>query len=326
MKFYKISAWISVALISQWAFASEQVKDSTEPQIQMRTEVCLGCHLEQQKVMTAGSHWVSGDPRTPVNLKECSTCHGDTEEHVLSAGEAVDKGLQGYTPKNTRMTPPEQNAVCMSCHKESALLHWDTSGHAAADVGCVGCHRMHQEDKVLAKRTQPGVCYECHTGMRALENKPYGHPVREQKMTCTDCHGSHGGPGDASLKTFSINDTCYTCHAEKRGPFLWEHVPVSENCILCHSAHGSINAGMLNRRKPHLCQSCHEPAGLAGSHTRHSRLALSYRPPGSVDVGPDGLSPPVAPGISRLVLGEACTNCHTQVHGTNHPSGAKLMR
>jgi len=322
LKFYKISVWLLLAFSCQWLIASELTADAADGQIQMRTDICIGCHLEQHKVMTQGAHWVSGDSRTPVNLKECSTCHGDTEEHVLSAGEAVELGLKSYTPKNTRMTPPEQNAVCQACHKESALLHWETSGHASADVGCVGCHRMHQEDRVLAKRTQSGVCYECHTDVRLQDNKPYGHPIRQQKMTCTDCHGPHGGPGDAGMKTFAVNDTCFTCHAEHRGPFLWEHAPVSDNCVLCHTAHGSMHAGMLNRRAPQLCQSCHEPIGGAGTQARHSRLALSYRHPGGVDIGP---SPPGI-GISRLVLGESCMNCHSKVHGSNHPAGATLAR
>jgi len=26
------------------------------------------------------------------------------------------------------------------------------------------------------------------------------------------------------------------------------------------------------------------------------------------------------------VLGQNCLNCHSQVHGSNHPSGSKLMR
>ena len=327
MKFCKIIVWIFVALSSQWLHASEPSPGSTGSQVQMRSDICIGCHLEQVKVMTQGAHWVAGDSRTPVNLQECSTCHGATEEHVLSAGEALQEGLVAYTPKNTSMTPPEQNAVCQTCHKESTLIHWETSGHTNADVGCIGCHRMHQEDKVLAKRTQSSVCYECHTNVRLMDNKPYGHPMREQKMTCTDCHGAHGGPGDAGMKTFAVNDTCYSCHAELRGPFLWEHAPSSENCVLCHTAHGSMHAGMLNRRAPQLCQSCHEPTGMQGTGQRHSRLALSYRHPGGVDIGPTpfgGGAPTM--GISRLVLGESCMNCHSKVHGTNHPAGAKLMR
>ena len=29
---------------------------------------------------------------------------------------------------------------------------------------------------------------------------------------------------------------------------------------------------------------------------------------------------------SAFLLAGSCTNCHTQVHGSNHPAGAKLMR
>jgi hypothetical protein len=32
-----------------------------------------------------------------------------------------------------------------------------------------------------------------------------------------------------------------------------------------------------------------------------------------------------APAPIYLVAG-SCTNCHSQVHGSNHPAGAKLMR
>ena len=314
--------WLVMILMSQSVFAEEAMQQ----QQQIRAEVCSGCHQKQYEIMKSGKHWIAGDSRTPVNLQECSTCHGQLEEHVLSAGHGKDEGMKAFTPKKTTMTPPEQNQVCKTCHKGSEFIHWDTSGHADADIGCVGCHRMHQEDKVLSKATQAQACYQCHTDVRLQVNKPYGHPINEQKMTCTDCHGPHGGPGDADFKTFTTNDTCYTCHAEKRGPFLWEHVPASENCNLCHTPHGSIHAGMLNRRQPHLCQSCHEPTGFGpnplGPHARHSRLALSYRPPGSADVGPG----PGGRGISRLVMGEACMNCHAKVHGTNHPSGAKFMR
>jgi hypothetical protein len=30
--------------------------------------------------------------------------------------------------------------------------------------------------------------------------------------------------------------------------------------------------------------------------------------------------------VSRGLLTHGCSNCHSQVHGSNHPSGASLMR
>jgi predicted CXXCH cytochrome family protein len=48
----------------------------------------------------------------------------------------------------------------------------------------------------------------------------------------------------------TVNDTCYQCHAEKRGPFLWEHAPVREDCTNCHSPHGSTQPSLLKARTP----------------------------------------------------------------------------
>lgn len=320
---------VALLLLAAGAATAQPAADSA-PQAQqerMRVSVCLGCHRAQYDAILGTAHWKTGDPRTPAGTLECAACHGDLEEHVLSAGDPAAEGIRTYTATIVD-SAERQNARCVGCHRQTALLHWPRSAHAAEDVGCVGCHRVHETDKVLSRTTESAVCFTCHTATRAQSYRPYGHPLREGLMACSDCHGPHGGPGDADLKTFGVNETCYDCHAEKRGPFLWEHVPASEDCLLCHSAHGSVNRAMLARRQPHLCQSCHEPTAVAnnplGPHARHSRLALSFREPGLPDQGPSAL--PGSRGISRLVMGEACSNCHSQVHGSNHPAGSKLTR
>jgi hypothetical protein len=33
-----------------------------------------------------------------------------------------------------------------------------------------------------------------------------------------------------------------------------------------------------------------------------------------------------AGGSAIFLVAGGCTNCHSQVHGSNHPSGEKLMR
>jgi DmsE family decaheme c-type cytochrome len=292
-----------------------------------RFEICRGCHAAQYDQIRRTRHWLAGDTPTPANTHKCATCHGDLRKHLMTAGKAPQKdGVSRFT-KASMLTPEEQNAVCLGCHRSTSMIHWPGSGHDLQDVGCIGCHRIHTPDKVLKKRTQQQVCFACHANIRMQVHKPFGHPLREGLMTCSDCHAPHGGPGDGDLKAFSVNEVCYSCHAEKRGPFLWEHPPASEDCLLCHSAHGSIHPSMLARREPHLCQSCHEPTAMAqnpsGPHARHSRLALSFRDPDGVDLGPE---PAASAGISRFVLGQACSNCHSQVHGSNHPAGAKLTR
>jgi DmsE family decaheme c-type cytochrome len=181
--------------------------------------------------------------------------------------------------------------------------------HEGASFACANCHKIHTpNDPVLSKATQPDVCYKCHKKQRADFFKPSTHPVRAGLMTCSDCHKPHGSGADALLAKPTVNQTCYTCHAEKRGPFLWEHAPVTEDCTTCHTPHGSVHPALLTKSAPLLCQQCH-------SKTSHNAAAYTGAalPGGSV-----------APS-SYLLVG-SCTNCHSQVHGSNHPSGPRLMR
>jgi DmsE family decaheme c-type cytochrome len=127
-------------------------------------------------------------------------------------------------------------------------------------------------------------------------------PLREGKMTCTSCHNPHGTLTPSLLKEVSLNNTCYTCHAEKRGPFLWVHPPVNENCANCHDPHGSNHENMLRVAKPRLCQQCH-------IETRHPTSPYG-RDTGSL----------------KFVMGRQCVSCHAVIHGSNHPSGFAFTR
>lgn len=122
-------------------------------------------------------------------------------------------------------------------------------------------------------------------------------------MSCTSCHNPHGGFGEKMIKADSVNELCYECHAEKRGPFRTEHPPVVENCMICHQVHGSNHNYMLVRKPPQLCQSCHDTE--AESHTMplfSSRDSFA---------GADSAS------NKRRFVSRACMNCHSNIHGSN---------
>ena len=186
-------------------------------------------------------------------------------------------------------------------------MGWHAGPHDNDEVACADCHVSHAaRDAVMHTATQPDVCYECHQVQRTETRKAFSHPLFEGKMDCSGCHSTHGETAALQFVRQTLNDTCYGCHAEKRGPYLWEHAPVSEDCGLCHAPHGSNHPGMLTRRAPLLCQSCHSQSG-------HPSI------PYSADGLPAGTPSP-------YLLGQSCMNCHSQVHGSNHPSGSKLMR
>lgn len=280
-------------------------------------DTCLNCHDEEStsasyavNAIFKSRHAHRGNPRAPFGAGglQCEACHGPGGNH---AAKGSDKKATIINFKaNAIVGVQERNGICLGCHQDQTRNAWHGAAHDRSQLACTDCHKMHVDggDKVLARSTQPAVCFGCHQQQRADFQKPSSHPVRHGKMGCSDCHNPHGSTATAALIRPTLNQTCFTCHAEKRGPLLWEHAPVAEDCSLCHAAHGTVRQALLNKPAPLLCQQCHSPAG----HPSVPRTATGL---------PGG-----AGGGAVFQVAGSCTNCHTQVHGSNHPAGRKLMR
>jgi len=255
--------------------------------------ICTRCHDESENkpilAIYQTRHGVAGDPRTP----SCQSCHGQSEDHVRNA--------RGTSPR------PTPDIVFGAKH---------ASAPDAQNDSCLACHKS---DPVLAKVTQPDVCYACHQTQRAQTHRISTHPILAGKMACSDCHNPHGSTGPKLLVKNNVNETCYTCHAEKRGPFLWEHGPVVDDCTNCHTPHGSTNAPLLKARVPWLCQECH-----SGDHGAAINSGANL--PGGAATTVNGLQPLANQSPRTQLNARACTNCHSLVHGSNHPAGAKFQR
>jgi DmsE family decaheme c-type cytochrome len=131
--------------------------------------------------------------------------------------------------------------------------------------------------------------------VRAEFSLPSHHPVPEKRIFCTDCHDPHGTISDKMLRKTTIKETCTQCHAEKEGPFVFEHADITENCSSCHSPHGSVNNNLLNVQVPFLCLQCH-----AGHRTSSDTAQLERK------------------GAFYI----RCTDCHSQIHGSDLPSAS----
>ena len=287
-------------------------------------DTCIKCHDEDADYpvfdIFKTKHGTRGDKRAPFAGLQCEACHGPGVAGAKAMQEALDRGGHVGKVRPGQKRPPifnfgdksdesvkEQNRMCLTCHQSDSHIAWMGTKHEGSDVACANCHTIHAaQDPVLTRMTQPDVCFKCHTRQRADFYKPSNHPVRFGQIACTECHNPHGAISASLLVRPTLNETCYTCHAEKRGPFLWEHAPVPEDCTLCHNPHGSIHKALLNKTAPLLCQQCHSQAG-------HPSVAYT-------GAGLPGGS------ASGFMLAGACLNCHAQVHGSNHPSGVKLMR
>ena len=274
---------------------------------------CTKCHDESDdaKLLAIGKtrHGTKADGHTP----SCVSCHGESDKHVNKPEGVKDRPSPDVLFKGGHKSEAAaQSGACLSCHeKDAQRSHWAGSIHESRDVSCASCHQVHAaHDKVRDKRTQPEVCFACHKKQRTEVNRPSHHPVLEGKVACSDCHNAHGSVGPKLMKRDSVLDTCYQCHAEKRGPFVHNHAPVTEDCTICHNPHGTVAESMLKVRPPFLCHQCHTPHGGFIPQIKGAQV------PGLAPTTPSGLGK----GTTNLTQGRGCLNCHTEVHGSNNPS------
>jgi DmsE family decaheme c-type cytochrome len=270
---------------------------------------CTTCHDESDapQLLAIGKthHGTRADGRTP----SCTSCHGDSDPHANHKGSDKPPKPDVTFSKSSKNSTEQRSDTCLTCHKNDAKRsHWEGSKHQTRGVACTSCHIVHAgQDKVRDKKTQPEVCFACHQEQRTQVNKPSHHPVLEGKVACSDCHNVHGTAGEKLLVRDTVNDTCYTCHMEKRGPFVHNHEPVSDNCMNCHNPHGTTAESLLKVRPPFLCHQCHTPHGGFIPQLAGSQVTL----PAANGAGRSG---------ANVTQGRACANCHTQVHGSNNPT------
>ena len=255
-------------------------------------ETCLNCHEESTLAYEKTIHGriFQTNPGNKLETLNCESCHGPRSIHI----EDPDNRFA--------LTEEQHSIVCMQCHQEGGRLNWHSSLHQISGVECTSCHNVMKQKTntaLLSKTTELELCSSCHTDVTAKLMRTSRHPIREGKIDCSSCHNPHGSTSQGMLVKANANETCYSCHQEKRGPFLWEHSPAREDCLTCHEPHGSNNRGMLITQNASLCVSCHQYGGHVNEY-RYNRVSTPY--------------------------GNGCVNCHMSVHGSNHPSGAKLTR
>jgi DmsE family decaheme c-type cytochrome len=258
-------------------------------------EACKACHVEEYNSWEKSPHW-----KTMQNGKEalhqgCQGCHGDATAHLADPTDTSKLFKFESAPAK------QIKDQCLGCHsKDSEQAHALNSVHLRNGVACTSCHSPHHAEVALhlLKKPQPELCYTCHLAKKAEFAMPFHHRVNEGLIQCTDCHNPHGTEGPKQVRLAATQDqVCYKCHIDKQGPFVYEHGPVkTDGCTSCHVVHGGPNAHMLKVSNVNLlCLECHTTSSFS--------------------------SAPGAPSFhNQATFFQACTLCHSQIHGSNFSS------
>ena len=255
---------------------------------------CIACHAETVREFSADPHSraAANQQRTDADSSAvCASCHGDVEQHSTSPSQR--QGMHSFSDES----PGEVNAVCSSCHQDKHPTSADSHGRAGLD--CTGCHSIHGElpvaklpDNFRDVDDASAVCYQCHQDTFTQFNFNEGHRLAQGAVSCVSCHDPHQPDKGMQLGGFQ-QAQCRTCHADKDGPFVFEHAASRvEGCSACHAPHGSPNRHMLTHQETGaLCYTCHAAA---------PQFHLGF-----------------GPGPARFDERTVCTNCHVTIHGSN---------
>jgi DmsE family decaheme c-type cytochrome len=301
----KLSKWILLGVLA-WAAGlnplyGSRAKHKQDPPLDppapldltkyVGSETCKGCHPDVYKQFETTPHWRTLEFKQKDKMG-CEACHGPGADHVnAGGGKGTMFNFQGVPAK-------EISARCLKCHEYGEEhSNFKRSQHSDNQVSCIDCHSPHhaKESQFLLVARQPLLCFSCHAEVRADFSKTFHHRVNEGLVKCTDCHNQHGGFLTKQLRSTAAQDmVCLKCHTDKAGPFVYEHAPVkTEGCVSCHVPHGSANQRLLKRSQVNLlCLECHTL---------------------TIDSG----APSIPSFHNQAAKYQACTLCHTQIHGSN---------
>jgi predicted CXXCH cytochrome family protein len=278
------------------------------------SEACKDCHEDQFKAFSRTSHAQLPNIKSwKGKVTGCESCHGPGKAHVEEGDPAKIISFKNKPSK-------EISETCLDCHAgKEEHNNFRRGEHWRNDIGCTDCHSSHRLEAGrnlsssnvfvsqanaqkpgfssirLLKQSEPQLCLSCHGETKHQFLMPFHHKVLEGAMKCSDCHNPHGGFELKQTRLATGADAaCIKCHADKQGPFVYEHAPVkTDGCIACHTPHGSANPRLLiTSRVAQLCLTCHSSAHGVGAEE------------------------PAGPQHNLNAQYANCTNCHIKIHGS----------
>ena len=215
-------------------------------------------------------------------------------------------------PATQRSAPDIQNRTCLNCHSGGKRTHWRGSSHPGNDVTCTHCHTLHlPSDPVLAKDnparsmfplpqdpTRGDAC-AIHAWRRLRKGGVLGLPQRARRSRAETTATTAGQRRLLHLPCRIARSVPVGAPAGVRRLHALPHPARLEHCATVEGA-----AAMVVSKLPRRFATYHASAFRARTFNRAQAAQTRL----------------------RLLLARACLNCHSAIHGSNHPSGARFTR
>lgn len=250
-----------------------------EPSAQLQR--CLDCHKEIAADVRGGTGYHGRIPK-----EQCRTCHTDHKGRSATV-VFLDERKFDHRLTDFALRGDHRRAECSGCHRAGRK-------HRDAPSDCNSCHRGNDKHKGgLGTR-----CDSCHNedtwkdGRFDHGKTRFALLFRHARAACTACHVDEryaGTPRD-----------CVSCHRTD-DVHKGHHGPRCESChteqdwkTITFRHERDTRYPLLGRHRPLDCQSCHR-APLYNEKPATQCVACHRKD-----------------DVHKGVLGEKCTNCHTE--------------
>jgi len=260
------------------------------------------------------------------------------KEGIVSAHgpyESGDCGLchTGKDPANPGPAQTPVNAVCYNCHEDiQQLIAKGKYKHKTAEQSCTNCHNPHNsKQKKLMAGAMPGICVECHTGIKNAMASAHKHEAMTSESSCSNCHSPHASNVEHLLSRLPF-DQCVGCHnkdgmKDEAGKPLTNykklldenqvhHAPVAgKDCSSCHKPHGGDNFRLLSMAYPPAFYAPYDAANYALCFSCHDEKLVSAAETTTLTRFRDGKTNLHYLHVAKSDRGRTCRACH-EVHAS----------
>ncbi len=184
---------------------------------------CMRCHMSsvQREDPGTNNHY-QGLPFLHGGIT-CESCHGDTQEHVRTAGRAA-------VINPMKLDAERRDSVCISCHLEGDT-RVEHRGRSIADY-----RPGERIEDYLSYFVYAGANTN-NRGVSEIEQLSLSQCKRSSgdRMSCMSCHDPHYSPAAEERASFYRNK-CLACHSQAK--FVNTHYPGTPDCTSCHMPTG----------------------------------------------------------------------------------------